>query len=154
MQAMLFSLSNPGLSMFQYLMIFWWPRIPEYPTVGSLLPSLWFPLFCSDESGDFIDFHHFWPFWLIIWWFPIIGVPQNGWSIMDTPIKLDDLGVPRFKEPPIFKSWLSHSAPRHCHRKPWRKRGDAVKFSQAASIPLTFEFSFILPAPIKACSLR
>ena len=24
--------------------------------------------------------------------FPKIGVPQNGWFIMETPIKMDDLG--------------------------------------------------------------
>ena len=27
-----------------------------------------------------------------IWWFPKIGVPQNGWFIMENLIKLDDLG--------------------------------------------------------------
>ena len=34
------------------------------------------------------------------WMFPKIGVPQNGWLILENPIKMDDLGVPLFSETP------------------------------------------------------
>ena len=37
----------------------------------------------------------------VIWVFPKIGVPQNGWFMVENPIKMDDLGVPLFLETPI-----------------------------------------------------
>ena len=41
-----------------------------------------------------------------IWRCPKIGIPQNGWLIMEDLIKLDDLGYPPSKEIPILKAMI------------------------------------------------
>ena len=43
---------------------------------------------------------------LLIWWFPKMVVPQNGWFLVENPTKIDDLGVPLWlRKPPFGSFW-------------------------------------------------
>jgi len=44
----------------------------------------------------------------ILWMFPKIVVPQNGWFIKENLIKMDDLGVPLFLETPRYVHILNY----------------------------------------------
>ena len=54
---------------------------------------------------------------IMIWVFPKIGVPQNGWFIMENPLKWMIWGyIPLFSETPI---WVVVSFFFNVHPKPW-----------------------------------
>ena len=59
---------------------------------------------------------------------PKIGVPQNGWFIRKTPIKMDDLGVPLFLETPL---WGWHKISWVAFQMTFKRNKVVVQFAEA-----------------------
>ena len=62
----------------------------QHLTTWLSVATIWTLVYVLGKIPD--QWKNFWRFWLLIWGFPKIVVPQNGWFIMETRIKMDDLG--------------------------------------------------------------
>ena len=84
------------------LFTFWpqrWPRLKRAET-GSSWGIVGWPKVKDPHGRHLVS----WIFWRHIWVFPKIGIPQNGWFIMENPVKIDELGEKNYfwKHPYVY----------------------------------------------------
>ena len=98
--------------------------------------------------------------------FPEIGVPQNGWFMMETAIKIDDLGYPHLRKRVSSIIWPQLGDPWRPNLLQWRHQGYGCQprqpgpglsaqfshvshFSANMSISNLWQFSSIFPQYIE-----